>query len=138
MRENQPSPYRAFIIDKSDLSRKQISTILKELNITIVGETDSMVEAVSLIPKLEANIVILDYVMPDLNGVELLKKFHKQLGEIFFVVVSALSTQHAVFQAISSGAIDYIAKPLDRNIFIQSILRVKQKVHQSNLVVAGE
>ena len=128
---DQQYPYQAVIVDNSDFSRRQMADILTGLGIRNVGELTSVREALKVIAKTNANIVILDILMPDSSGIELIKKFHAFHDEKFFIIVSALRSKRIIIEAIKSGAVDFLSRPLNRELFIQSMLQVKQKIDKN-------
>ena len=135
---NRPSPYRAIIIDNSDFSRNQMTNLLSKLNVKVVGELKSIKAATQAIPKTDANLVILDVVMPDAKGIELIKKFQNQLSQIFFVIVSALNTKHIIIESIRAGASDFLSKPLDQRIFTLSILKIQKKIDEAHTEIQAQ
>ena len=130
--KRKPHPYRAIVVDSSNFARKQITTTLEELNVEIVNSLSSTKEAAKAIDKTDANIIILDIIMPDPSGIELIKKFQNYLDKKFFIVVSALRSKPVIIEAITSGAIDFLPKPLDQKLFAQAILKTQQRVDEEH------
>ena len=127
-KEEKEYCYRALVIDNSDFSRRQITNALAELDIEMVGELTSAREAVKAISQTNANIIIFDIVMPDANGIELIHKFSNHLDEKYFIVVSHYYQELIIVEAIKSGAVDFLQKPLNKNLLIQSVLKVQQRI----------
>ena len=59
------------------------------------------------------DIVLLDVMMPGLDGLETLERLREVLPEIKVIMLSCLTDTHKVVQAMRLGALDYLAKPLD-------------------------
>ena len=127
-KEEKECCYRALVIDNLDFSRRQITNALAELDIEMVGELTSAREAVKVISQTNANIIIFDIVMPDSNGIELIHKFSNHLDEKHFIVVSYYYQELIIVEAIKSGAVDFLQKPLNKNLLIQSVLKVQQRI----------
>lgn len=106
-------------------------SILAELNLKVVGELASAKEAVKAITQTDANIIISDVILPDSNGIELIKTFKDYLDKKFFIIVSALNTKSIIIEAIKLGAVDFLPRPLNRELFIHSILHVQQRVDRT-------
>lgn len=128
--EEQLTPYRVLVIDNSDFSRRQITNALAELNINIVGEFASIKEAIPIISQADANIIILDIVMPNSNGIELINAFSNLLDKKHFIIVSSLYQEQIIVEAIKSGAVDFLPRPLNKNRLVQSVLKVQQRIDQ--------
>ena len=123
--------YRVLIVDHSSFLRQQMISILAELNLKVVGELASAKEAVKAITQTDANIIISDVILPDSNGIELIKTFKDYLDKKFFIIVSALNTKSIIIEAIKLGAVDFLPRPLNRELFIHSILHVQQRVDRT-------
>ncbi len=122
---------KILIVDDSEYSRKMIVKTLESEGIVVSGEASSASEAMDLIGKLGANIIITDVVMPDLNGIELCRKFNSAFSERFFIMVTSLNQEKTVIDAITAGAIDFIEKPFDNNQLFQAVLKASQRVLES-------
>ncbi|PHS64800.1 MAG: DNA-binding response regulator [Flavobacterium sp.] len=86
-------------------------------NVTILGETQSPIEGLSLIEKLKPQLVFLDIAMPEMSGFDLLRKIENPTFEIIFV--TAFDTY--AIDAINHCAIGYLVKPVDNNDLIISV-----------------
>lgn len=115
---------KVVIVDDSDFSRSIIRKMLTEAGIEIVGEASSAETALSVIKEKKPNIVITDIVMPEISGIELTEKITKDYDEIYVIVVSSLSQEHVVLEAISAGASDFIAKPIQKQQLLDSLEKI--------------
>lgn len=128
MSEKKNSDIKILIVDDSSFSRSVIAKMLKEENFDIAGEAESAAEAMKLIPQLQPHIVITDIVMPEISGLELTAQINKSHAHIFVIVVSSLSQEHIIIDAISAGAADFIAKPIEKTILINAIQKVVKQL----------
>ena len=86
-------------------------------NVTIIGETQSPVEGLTLIENLKPQLVFLDIAMPEMSGFDLLEKIENPTFEIIFV--TAFDT--FAIDAINHCAIGYLVKPVDNQELIASV-----------------
>lgn len=116
---------KILVIDDSEYSRKVIAKILRDDGYNIVGEAGNATEAVDILNNNnEINIIILDVIMPDINGIELAKRIHKAYSECSVIMVSSLGQDHIIVEAISSGALDFIKKPFEKQTLLDSVDKV--------------
>jgi DNA-binding LytR/AlgR family response regulator len=115
----------AIIADDEENLRIGISTMLEQLwpQLTILGQAENGIEALSLIEKIRPDIAFLDIQMPGMTGVEVAKK---SAGLCKVVFITAYD-QYAV-QAFESEAVDYILKPLTMDRLQTTILRLKKQL----------
>lgn len=81
------------------------------------------VEAMTILELERPKVVILDVVMPDMDGIECLKSIRKNYPETIVIVVSGLQNESIAKEAIRYGAYDYVAKPYDFHHLQNNILR---------------
>ncbi len=121
---NNKKDLKIVIVDDSDFSRSIIRKMLIEENLNVVGEANGAEAAVAIIKETNPNIVITDIVMPDISGIELTENISKNFDGISVIVVSSLSQEHIILEAIAAGASDFIAKPIQKQQLIDSIEKV--------------
>lgn len=121
---NQKSDLKVVIVDDSDFSRSIIRKMLQEESIEVVGEAPSAESALLMIKEKRPNVVITDIVMPEISGIELTEKINQNFDDIAVIVVSSLSQEHVVLEAIGAGASDFIAKPIDKQQLIDSLEKI--------------
>lgn len=116
-----------LIMDDALFMRKILSDILSEEGHKIAGEAENAKEAVELYKKLKPDIITMDIIMPEIDGINTLKaikqilKFDKSAR---IVIVSAMGQQDMVVEAIQAGAKDFIVKPFQRSRITESIERI--------------
>ena len=125
---NQNSDIKVVIVDDSDFSRSLIRKMLSSEGVNIVGEANSAESALVVIKDKKPNIVITDIVMPEVSGIELTEKITQSFDDISVIVISSLSQEHVVLEAISAGASDFIAKPIQKQQLLDSI----EKIYNTN------
>lgn len=114
---------KAFIVEDERLARDELKYLLMEsAQIEIVGEADSLVDAVKDISKLKPDIVFLDIDLEGDNGLDLAKQLLmlKQAPAIVF----ATAYDEYALQAFELNAIDYILKPFDEDRIRQTLEKI--------------
>lgn len=127
----EPIPFNELIIlvvDDSDFSRSMILQMLNDAGFQHVSETSSAEGALKLIREKKPHIVIADIVMPEISGIELTTKINENFENIHTIVISSLSQEHIVLEAISSGASDFISKPVQKNQLVESIQKIAANI----------
>ncbi len=113
-----PKVIRVLVIDDSPLVRRILSDGLsKDPNITVVAAASDPFQARDEIVKLRPDVLTLDVEMPKMNGVEFLRKLMPQYP-VPVVMVSSLTErgQKTTLEAMSAGAVDFVAKPKSGNL----------------------
>ncbi len=105
---------RVLVVDDSVLVRKVLTDVLAEdPSIELVGSAANGKIALQKIPQCNPDIITLDIEMPEMNGIETVRKIRESYPKLPIVMVSALTERgaSATFEAMSAGATDYITKP---------------------------
>ena len=116
------------VVDDADFSRKSIVDLLEEEGYNIVGQACNAAEALQLAHSVNPNCFLIDIVMPEISGLELAKKIAKSTMGIYLILMSSLNTEQIVIESISSGAIDFLQKPFDKNTLLKSVEKVKNEL----------
>lgn len=123
---------KIVIVDDSDFSRSIISQMVKEAGYQLVGEASGAEEALQVIKDKTPHVVITDIVMPQISGIELTERINKSYEEIFVIVVSSLSQEHIVLEAIGAGASDFIAKPIQKQQLVDSLEKILGEINKDS------
>ncbi|WP_108660329.1 adenylate/guanylate cyclase domain-containing protein [Acuticoccus kandeliae] len=107
-------PGRILVVDDSETNRDLLTRRLRRDGHT-VSTANTGREALLLLETLEVDLILLDILMPDMNGLELLARLKRdeRLRDIPVLMVTGLKEEDAVFRCIASGAEDYLPKPVD-------------------------
>jgi two-component system chemotaxis response regulator CheB len=104
-------PIKVLVVDDSALIRQMFTRALgQDAGIEVVGTACTGVEAVERTVELQPDVVTLDVEMPDLSGLEALQ-FLRAKSDARVVMLTSLDDPDVVYQALSSGAFDFISKP---------------------------
>ncbi|MCF7802869.1 MAG: response regulator [Candidatus Marinimicrobia bacterium] len=99
-------------IDDDPIVRKLVNKAMQSLNCSSV-EVPSGIEGLNYLEKHHPQLILLDIMMPVLNGFEVLKKIkaHREWRSIPIIMFSAVSEEKRVKEALELGATDYLLKP---------------------------
>lgn len=130
MEKNNQPLLKIAIIEDSQLLRRSIVDGLEQAGFNVVGEAKDGNEAISLIQQGQANLFIIDVVMPEVSGLEIARQIHKAMPNSRIIIMSSLNLEHIVIEAISCGAVDFIAKPFVMTDLIDSINKISHDLEK--------
>lgn len=119
---------KVVVVDDSDFSRSLIINMVKDAGFQVVGEASSAAVALQVIKDKDPHIVITDIVMPEVSGIELTESINQNFKDTYVIVVSSLSQEHVVLEAIGAGAADFIAKPISQQQLIDSLEKIMSQI----------
>ncbi len=100
-----------LIVDDHELVRRGIRTILAaQPDITVVGEASSGEEALKLAEQLAPDVVLMDLLMPGMNGVETTRRLKAISPGAQVIVLTSYHEDEHIFPAIRAGALSYLLK----------------------------
>ncbi|QSJ18023.1 PleD family two-component system response regulator [Nostoc sp. UHCC 0702] len=125
------SQYLVLIVDDEQFNRMQLRLFIEKEGYQIV-EAQNGREALTVVEKLHPDIVLLDAMMPDMDGFECCAKLQSLdcSKNTPVLMITGLEDQESVDRAFAAGAIDYITKPIHWAVLRQ---RVKRLIQQSQL-----
>ena len=104
---------RLMIVDDSLIMRMRIKDIAAEVGWDVVAEAADGEEAVKLFQELRPELVTLDMVMPEMDGLAALKAIRAVDPQAQVVMVSAVDQKQKLNECIAGGAMDFIVKPFE-------------------------
>ncbi len=120
-------PHKVLIADDAMFMRAMIRDILVNSNrYEVVGEASNGQESVELFRKLQPDLVTMDIVMPQMDGIEATKEILRTNPKARVVMCSALGQEALVIESIAAGAKDFIVKPFSA----EKVLKVLDAVVQ--------
>ena len=118
--------FRILVVDDDESVREMLSFILSSYGDVEVAADGK--EARQKFETVEYDIVMLDYLLPDTDGVELLKHFSSLNSRAEFIMITHVKDVKVAVQAIKLGAFDYINKDFDLDDLKALINRVIEKI----------
>lgn len=105
---------RVLIVDDHGIARKGIRAFLESRpGIEVAGEAESGKDGISLFAALSPDVALLDYVLPDMSGLECLKALREFSAEAAVVMLSSLDSDQAILEALEAGALSWMPKSVD-------------------------
>ena len=132
---------RVLIVDDEMIIRNSLERIIsRHGNEIILAETGR--EAIDKARSEKPDIVFLDYRLPDLDGLEVLKRIKAENPDVLVLIFSAYGTLQTVVEAMKLGAFDYIQKPYQNEQIVLGMMKaaeaLKLKREVKELRVRGE
>jgi DNA-binding NtrC family response regulator len=119
-----PESLNVLIVDDDDSSREYLAVLLTALGFSAEAAASGVAALERLARDNPPDVVILDVLMPQLDGVETLKRYRAAGGRIPVIMCSALDESDTVVKAMRAGATDYITKPFNTDELREIIERV--------------
>jgi NarL family two-component system response regulator LiaR len=105
------SPIRVLLADDHAIVRKGVKALLAtECEIQVVGEAATGAEAVAQAEALRPDVILMDLVMPGLDGIEATRQITARLSGTRILVLTSFAADEKVFPAIKAGALGYLLK----------------------------
>ncbi len=113
---------KVLIVDDHAMVRMGISTYLQvEPDIKVIGTAENGKEAVEKAQSLKPDVILMDLVMPEMNGVEASKKILKNNPKQKIIILTSFIDDELVYPAIRAGATSYILKTGSAEEIIEAI-----------------
>jgi NarL family two-component system response regulator LiaR len=130
-------PIRLLIVDDHVFVRKGIRALLAtEEDIQVIGEAGDGREALDKIEDLEPDVILLDLLMPKMEGVEVIERVMVDNPQARFLVLTSFVADDKVFPAIKAGALGYLLKDSDPEELVQAIHQVYRGESSLSPVIA--
>ena len=102
-----------FLVDDHEMVRRGVADLLgEEPDLTVVGQASSVAEALTRVPALMPDLVVLDVRLPDGNGVELCRELRSMLPALQCLMLTSYTDEDAMLEAILAGAGGYVIKDI--------------------------
>jgi NarL family two-component system response regulator LiaR len=113
---------RVLVVDDHTVVRDGLIALLSaEPGMEIVGSGSDGIEAVELAKELKPDVILLDLVMPRMDGVQAIQEIKLDNPDARILVLTSFAENHQVFSAIKSGAIGYLMKDTSSEELIKAI-----------------
>jgi two-component system, NarL family, response regulator LiaR len=113
---------RVLIVDDHDMLREGLTTFLKAFqDLELVGEASNGVEAVNLCRQVQPHIVLMDLVMPEMDGVSAIRIIHSEHPEVGIIALTSFGEEKVVKAALQAGAKSYLLKNISAHQLAEAI-----------------
>jgi NarL family two-component system response regulator LiaR len=124
---SMPRKISILIADDHEVVRNGIRSYLETLSdFQVVGEAASGEEAIELVSELVPDIVLMDLIMPGLDGIETTRRIKKVSPRTQVVVLTSYHEDAHIFPALKAGAISYILKDMKMEKLVEALHRALQ------------
>ena len=121
---------RYFIVDDDRASRMMLNHIINDSMLgTVIGEAANGEEAIPQILMTQPDFVLIDLLMPHLDGIATIERLHENRFNGSFIMISQVVDKDMVAEAYEKGVEFFIHKPIN-NIEVQTILRKTEEQHR--------
>ena len=108
---------RILIADDHALFRDSLKSLLESHDLEVVGEAKNGREAVALAWECKPEVILMDLMMPEMDGLEATRQLAAELPDVKVVILTASDDDANLFEAIKSGAKGYLLKDLESSHF---------------------
>jgi len=130
---------KILIAEDEKISRRILEMTLIKAGHDVVAVEDG-VEALDAMQKKVPDMLITDWMMPDLDGVELCRRVRdlKLSGYVYIILLTALTQKENIIQGLDAGADDYITKPFERTELLarvragERVIQLEKTLRQKN------
>lgn len=106
-------------MDDQALFLDALHNLLMARGLNVIGTARNGFEALSMTRRLSPDVIIMDHMMPECDGLEATKLIKKEMPEIKIVILSAFDDNEILYQAIQNGASGFLLKVLDIDEFLR-------------------
>ena len=121
---------KVLVVDDFATMRKVIRNLLKQIGYDNILEAEDGVSALKILKSQIIDLVISDWNMPNMTGLELLKavRADESLKSTLFLMVTAEALQDNVIAAVKAGVNNYIVKPFTAEVLNEKIAKILEKI----------
>jgi DNA-binding NarL/FixJ family response regulator len=120
-----PKPVSVVIVDDHPVVRDGLCAMISaEADIQVVAEAGTGAEALEVIPKLRPTVVLMDLLLPDIGGSEVIKRLCSSSSDTAFLVLTTVGGDEDIYRAIEAGARGYLFKDMARKELVHAIRAV--------------
>ncbi|NTV51552.1 MAG: response regulator [Candidatus Firestonebacteria bacterium] len=118
-------PSRILIVDDASFMRMMLRNILTSHGHTIVAEAENGLKAIEAYQQSKPDIMLIDLIMPEMGGIEAVKRIMEIDPQAKVVICSAMGQQALVVEAMQAGACDFIIKPFQPTSVIEAVQKLE-------------
>jgi len=115
-------PIRVMLVDDHAMVRRGLATFLKAYDdLELAGEAESGQTAIQLCGKLQPDVILMDMVMPDMNGAAATRAIRQQFPAVQVLALTSFKEEELVKSALEAGAIGYLLKDVSADDLVKAI-----------------
>lgn len=113
-----------LVVDDASFMRLSIKSILEQNGFEVVAEAADGREAIEKYREFQPDAIILDVVMPGMDGLEALREIKKEFPGARAAVCSAMGSKEVVINAVKAGAATFIVKPFGADLMVAALRKM--------------
>lgn len=102
-----------LVVDDSLIIRKNIKKYISNLGHAVAGEAKNGKQAIDACKELKPDLITMDITMPDMDGIEALKKIREFTSDVNVIMVTSHGQEDMVVSSLKAGAQGYLLKPIN-------------------------
>ncbi len=131
----ETTPIRVVLVDDHAMVRRGLRFFIMGFDdLELVGEASSGKEAAGLCAELEPDVVVMDMVMPDIDGAEATRIIRQQCSDIQVIALTSFQEEDLIERALQAGAIGYLLK----NVSAEDLAHAIREAHAGRSILAPE
>lgn len=119
-------PLKVLVCDDAQLTRRTLKKILEGAGHLVIGEASNGVDCVKRYKELRPDVVFMDIVMPELDGIEAVRQIMSFDKKAKIIMCSSLAQESKAITALKLGARDFVIKPVSADRVLNSIADLKK------------
>jgi two-component system, NarL family, response regulator LiaR len=128
---------RVLVVDDHPVVREGISSLLEtKPDVEVVGEASNGLEAVAQAEKLSPDVILMDLVMPEMDGIEAIKEIVARRPKARILVLTSFAGDDNIFPALKAGALGYLLKDSGPNELVEAIRQVHRGESSLHPIIA--
>ena len=125
--QQEKQPIQVLIVDDHAIVRDGIRSLLSTIpDMEVAGEAANGSQAVSMFNRLRPDIVLMDLVMPEMDGIQAIEQIIAHTPSARILVLTSFATDDKIFPALKAGACGYLLKDSDSEELVRSIREVQR------------
>jgi NarL family two-component system response regulator LiaR len=129
------NPIRVMIVDDHTMVRRGLATFLKIFpDLILAGEANSGEAAIDLCDEITPDVVLMDLVLPEMDGVAAIRIIHQKHPSIRFLALTSFKEGKLIKESLDAGAIGYLIKTITANELAQAI----RSAHEGQATLSPE
>ncbi|HZK38423.1 MAG TPA: response regulator [Clostridia bacterium] len=113
-----------LIVDDASFVRTMIKNILTKNGFDVIDEAENGAEAIEKYKKLQPELIIMDIIMPEIDGIQATGEIKKLNPDAKIIMCSAIGQRGMMDEAMQAGAEDFIVKPFEAARLIEAVKKM--------------
>ena len=119
--------YKMMIVDDASFMQASIKLMIEKHGFQVIAEAVNGLDAIGKYKESKPDLVTMDITMPEMSGIESLKKIREMDPKANIVMVSAMGQEALIREAVVSGASSFIVKPFKEDKLVEVLQQVVTK-----------